>query len=90
MTECPNTWKLYTAKNQLSELVAKAATTPQTITVRGKEKVVVMSFEEYQKHTEPALKLSDVVFDPYLADVELDLERDKTGAERGTPVEFSD
>jgi prevent-host-death family protein len=88
--EKPNAWKLYDAKNQLSELVGKAAASPQTITVRGKEAVVVMSVNEYKKITEPTLSLSDVVFDPYLADVELDLERDKSSGERGTPFELSD
>ncbi|MDR1786525.1 MAG: type II toxin-antitoxin system Phd/YefM family antitoxin [Spirochaetaceae bacterium] len=86
----PNTWKLFNAKNQLSELVEKATATPQIITVRGKAAVIVISIDEYRKITEPKRKLSEVVFDPALADIQLDLERDRTSRERETPFEFFD
>jgi prevent-host-death family protein len=83
-----NTWQLYTAKNQLSELIERAAETPQTITVRGKEAVVVLSAQEYRKIREPKKKLTDILRGSLSDGVELYLERDKSVIERGTPVEF--
>lgn len=43
-------WKLQDAKNRLSEVVRAAeAQGPQTITVRGERKAVLMSVEDFQK-----------------------------------------
>ena len=43
-------WALHDAKSRLSEVIRKARTEgPQTITVHGREEVVVISVEEYQR-----------------------------------------
>ena len=43
------TWTLATAKNQLSEVVRRARLDgPQTISVRGRDAVVVMSKDAYE------------------------------------------
>ena len=52
MLKPKNTWQLQEAKNRLSELVRAAQDRgPQTITVRGKDAVVVMSAEGYHRMT---------------------------------------
>jgi prevent-host-death family protein len=45
------TWQLQEAKAMLSEVLRSAAGEPQIITVRGEEKAVVLSIEEYRKLT---------------------------------------
>ena len=71
-------WQLQDAKNRFSELVEKAINLgPQTVTKRGVEAVVVMSFDEYRKLTKPKSNLVDYFKNSPLHDVELDLERDK-------------
>lgn len=43
-------WQLQDAKNRFSEVVRLAAAEgPQVITLRGREAVVVVSFEEYER-----------------------------------------
>ncbi|MDR0597784.1 MAG: type II toxin-antitoxin system prevent-host-death family antitoxin [Treponema sp.] len=46
-------WQLQRAKAMLSEVVRSAAREPQIITVRGEEKAVVLSMEEYKKLNKP-------------------------------------
>jgi prevent-host-death family protein len=48
-----STWQLQKAKAMLSEVVKSAAREPQIITVRGEEKAVVLSMEEYKKLNPP-------------------------------------
>ena len=71
-------WPLPTAKNKLSELAELAFREgPQTITLRGERKVVVISADEYDALVQRRPKESLVEFlrvSP-LAEVELDLER---------------
>lgn len=43
------TWPLQDAKARLSEVIRAAALEPQHITLRGEEKAVVISTEEYQR-----------------------------------------
>jgi prevent-host-death family protein len=43
------TWALQDAKARLSEVVRAAVDDPQHITLRGEEKVVVISAKEYRK-----------------------------------------
>jgi prevent-host-death family protein len=46
----PHTWQLQEAKARLSELVKRARDDgPQTITVHGQERAVVLSIEEYRR-----------------------------------------
>jgi prevent-host-death family protein len=47
------TWQLQKAKAMLSEVVRSAAQGPQIITVRGEEKAVVLSMEDYKKLNKP-------------------------------------
>jgi prevent-host-death family protein len=42
-------WQLQEAKAMLSEVVKSAAREPQIITVRGEEKAVILSMDEYKK-----------------------------------------
>ncbi|MDR2176518.1 MAG: type II toxin-antitoxin system prevent-host-death family antitoxin [Treponema sp.] len=47
------TWQLQEAKAMLSEVVRSAAREPQIITIRGEEKAVVLSMDEYKKLNPP-------------------------------------
>lgn len=42
-------WPLQDAKNRLSELVRASEFSPQVITVRGRDKAVVLSSEDFSK-----------------------------------------
>ena len=87
-----DTWQLFNVKNHLSRVVESAASAPQTITVRGKKKAVILSYDEYQKLTKPKQSivetLSGIGFmdadepDPFL--------QNKTPFARGTPLEVFD
>jgi prevent-host-death family protein len=82
-------WKLYDAKNQLSSLVERAKAVPQTITVRGKAEVVVMSVDAYRRQFEPRPHLADALLalGGILDDEDLALfERDPSTVERGTAL----
>lgn len=69
-------WKLEDAKNQFSRLVRRAmAGEPQRVTRRGRDAVVVISAEEYDRLTRPPLGLIEFLERSPLADVELDLSR---------------
>jgi prevent-host-death family protein len=68
-------WQLQEAKAMLSELVKSAAREPQIITVRGEEKAVVLSMDEYKNLVNSKQKLNLVEFfqnSPW-SDVELDI-----------------
>jgi antitoxin Phd len=75
----PRTWQLQDAKNRFSEVVEEAiAQGPQVITKRGVEAAVVLSYAEYRRLQLGQSKLSDFFRQSPLADVELDLERDRS------------
>lgn len=72
------TWQLQDAKNRLSRLVEDARHEgPQTITVRGKEAVVVLSVEEFEKLTRPRSSLMEFLRQSPLKGFNLDLKRRK-------------
>lgn len=75
------TWTLSQAKNQLSEVVRRARTVgPQTISVRGRDEVVVIAREELEELSSADRPKS---FVDWLASLDLDgvdLERDQTPA----------
>lgn len=72
-------WQLQEAKNKFSKVVDDAMQVgPQLITRHGNEAVIVLSYAEYQKITAPQEKLSDFFRNSPLADIELDLSRDKS------------
>ncbi|AEF81128.1 type II toxin-antitoxin system Phd/YefM family antitoxin [Leadbettera azotonutricia] len=83
-----DTWQLYTAKNKLSHIVERAGNTPQTITVRGKETVVILSCREYQKLTAPKTNLAGFLCGSLDDGNAPDFIRDKTTEERGTRLEL--
>jgi prevent-host-death family protein len=69
-------WKLEDAKDQFSRLVRKAmAGEPQRVTRHGRDAVVVISAEEYDRITRPTVGLIEFLERSPLADVELDLSR---------------
>ncbi|MEI9814998.1 MAG: type II toxin-antitoxin system Phd/YefM family antitoxin [Acidobacteriota bacterium] len=75
-------WQLQTAKARFSELFRKARTEgPQRITRMGKEAVVVIPLEEYEKLTaKPAQQKSlwQILRESPLVGLELDFERNKS------------
>ena len=69
-------WKLQDAKSRFSELFDLVLTEgAQVVSRRGKQKVVVIAKEEYDRLTRPRGKLSDFMLNSPLAGSELDLER---------------
>lgn len=69
-------WQLQEAKNRLSEVIQRTVQKgPQTITVRGKPMVVVLSVEEYERLTRPKTGLLEFFRNSPLVDVDLDVER---------------
>ena len=77
------TWKLQDAKNRFSEVVQKALKAgPQIVTLRGRETAVILSVEEYRRLARPQTGLVEFLRSSPLADIELDLKRDRdTGRE---------
>jgi antitoxin Phd len=73
------TWQLQEAKSKFSEVVEEAlANGPQLITKRGEEVVIVLSYLEYRKLLTSQQKLSDFFRESPLADIDLELDRDKS------------
>ena len=71
-------WQLQEAKSRLSQVVEHALREgPQTITLRGKPAVVVVSFEEFQNLTRPCTSLREFFRQSPLYGTDLDLERSK-------------
>jgi len=71
-----NQWPMQEAKNRLSHVVEQAvASGPQTITVRGEPKAVVVSTEEYKRLTKPTTSLVDFLMNSPLRGSGIDLER---------------
>lgn len=69
-------WKLQDAKSRFSELFDRVITEgAQVISRRGKQKVVVVSKEEYDRLTRPEGSLSEFLLNSPLAGTELNLER---------------
>ena len=69
-------WQLQDAKNRLSQVVADAADKgPQTITVRGKPRAVVLSVEEYRKLSKSGGSLLTFLMNSPLKEIELETER---------------
>ena len=72
------TWKLEDAKNQFSRVVREAMTgKPQRVTRGGRDAVVIVSAEEYDRLTRPKVNLVDFLRESPLAEVDLDLERSR-------------
>jgi antitoxin Phd len=69
-------WQLQEAKDNLSQLIKRAASgEAQVITVHGKRMAVVVSAEEYTRLTRRQGKLSAALLHPDLAAEDLDISR---------------
>jgi len=73
-----NTWQLQEAKNKFSNLVEKAQRNgPQVVTKHGKEAVVVLSIDDYEKLTKPEEDLFVFLQNSPLSEMELNITRNK-------------
>lgn len=73
-----NIWQLQEAKSKFSQLVENAMhNEPQIVTKHGNKAVVVLSFEEYMRITQPKTDLVTFLRNSPLAGTELDITRDK-------------
>jgi antitoxin Phd len=80
-------WQIQEAKNKLSEVINEAIKHgPQIITKHGVEAVIVLSYAEYRKAMLNQKKLSDFFRESPLAEVDLDLRRDKSGLRKDIPL----
>jgi prevent-host-death family protein len=69
-------WKLQDAKSRFSELFDRALTDgAQVVSRRGKQKVVVIAKDDYDRLTRPRDSLSQFLLSSPLAGSELNLER---------------
>jgi prevent-host-death family protein len=76
-----NIWQLQEAKNKFSNLVDKARHDgPQVVTKHGKESVVIIAIEDYQKLNKPTTDLISFLKKSPLSDINLDLTRDKSSS----------
>lgn len=73
-----NVWQLQEAKNKFSNLVDKARHDgPQIVTKHGKESVVIIAIEDYQKLSKPKSGLLSFFQNSPLVGSGIDLTRDK-------------
>ena len=76
-----NVWQLQEAKNKFSNLVDKAHHDgPQIVTKHGKESVVIIAIEDYQKLNKPKSDLVSFFNTSPLSGISLDLSRDKSSS----------
>jgi antitoxin Phd len=81
-----NRWKLEDAKARFSELVRSANSGgPQRVTVRGRDRAVVISAEEYDRLKAAPKRLPLVAFMEGLPLADLDLAR---AEDRGRDIAF--
>jgi len=74
-----NVWQLQEAKNKFSNLVDKAHHDgPQIVTTHGKESVVIIAIEDYQKFNRPQSDLISFFKKSPLSGIDLDMTRDKS------------
>ena len=76
-----NIWQLQEAKNRFSHLVDKAHHDgPQFVTKHGKESVVIIAVEDYQKLSRPKSDLISFFKKSPLSGINLALGRDKSSS----------
>lgn len=76
-----NVWQLQEAKNKFSNLVDRARHDgPQVVTKHGRESVVIISIEDYQKLNRPASDLISFFKQSPLSGINLDLKRNKSAS----------
>lgn len=74
-----NIWQLQDAKSKFSEVVDRALSQGvQIVTRRGRNAVVVMPFEEYERLMHKTGGLVEFLLSSPLAESELTIERDKS------------
>ena len=74
-----STWQVQEAKARFSELMRGADEVgPQTITVRGHRKAVLMSAEDYDRLRGTKPSLAAFMRASPLADIDLTIERDRS------------
>ena len=74
-----NIWQLQDAKSKFSEVVERAlAQGAQIVTRRGKNAVVVLPYEEYERLTHASGSLAQFLLASPLAGAGLTIERDKS------------
>ncbi len=74
-------WQLQEAKAKLSEVIQRARKEgPQQVTVRGKPAAIIVSAEEYDAMRRRRPRFVELVRSSPLADMELDIERDRSPA----------
>jgi antitoxin Phd len=74
-----NIWQLQQAKSKFSELVERTlAQGAQIVTRHGKNAVVVLPYEEYQRLTQPRDSLAHFLLASPLAGSELIISRDQS------------
>lgn len=72
----PKTWSVGEAKARFSEVIERARHDgPQTITRNGKNAVVVVSIDEWERRTKPKESLVEFFRNSPLYDSGIDLER---------------
>ena len=75
----PKKWQLQEAKNKFSQVAEEAAKYgPQIVTKHGKDALVILTMEEYEKLKQPEESLLDFFLNSPLAGSELVIERDKS------------
>ena len=85
MKDMKRQWQLQDAKNRLSRLVAESSEKgPQTITVRGEPKAVVVSVKDYRRMSRSGSSLVEFLTRSPWRGVDLDIKRSPdTGREIG-------
>jgi antitoxin Phd len=74
-------WQLQEARNKFSEVVEEATRIgPQLIMKRGVETAILLSYTDYRRLTAMQQKLSTFFRESPLAEVSLDLRRNKSSA----------
>ncbi|MFM8454031.1 MAG: type II toxin-antitoxin system Phd/YefM family antitoxin [Gammaproteobacteria bacterium] len=75
-----HTWQLQEAKAKFSEVIKSCSKNPQIISVRGVNTAVVLSVQTYEELCGTKMDLVSFFRNSPLYGVDLDLERDKSGA----------
>ncbi len=73
-----NVWQLQEAKAKLSEVVNLCNRSPQIISLRGVNKVIMINMEEYQQLTKTYENIVSFFRNSPLNGIELNIERDKS------------
>jgi antitoxin Phd len=74
-----SSWQLQEAKNGLSEVIDRACMEgPQRVMRRGRDIVVIVSCEEYDRLTRPDKGIVELFADSPLAGTDLQIDRDRS------------